>query len=45
MKKCWVNKPDSFEQAKEFDKNYYLPMSSKERLETMQSLREIYLNW
>jgi len=42
MKKIWVNKVDSFDAAQEFDDDYYLSMSSKERLETVQFLREIY---
>jgi hypothetical protein len=42
MKKIWVNKVDTFEEAKRFDENYYLSMTSKERLDTMQFLREIY---
>ena len=42
MKKIWVNKVDSFDAAQEFDDDYYLSMNSKERLETVQFLREIY---
>lgn len=42
MKKIWVNKAKSFKDAEEFDIKYYLRMSKKERLETMQFLREIY---
>ncbi len=42
MKKIWVNKVDSFDAAQEFDDDYYLSMSSKERLETVQFLREIF---
>jgi hypothetical protein len=42
-KKIWVNKSDSFEAAQDFDFDYYLSMSSKERLETVQFLRESYL--
>lgn len=42
MKKIWVNKVASFDAAQEFDDDYYLSMSSKERLETVQFLREIY---
>ena len=41
MKKIWVNKLDSFEAAEKFDENYYLSMSSSERLETVQVLREM----
>ncbi len=39
-KKIWLNKADSFEAAQNFDFDYYLSMSSKERLETVQFLRE-----
>jgi hypothetical protein len=39
-KKIWINKSDSHEAAQEFDFEYYLSMSSKERLETVQFLRE-----
>ncbi len=42
MKKVWVNKADSFEEAEKFDESYYRTMSPEERLETMQFLREIY---
>jgi intein/homing endonuclease len=42
MKKIWVNKTDSFKKAEKFDENYYLTMLERERLETMQFLREIY---
>jgi len=39
-KKIWINKSDSHEAAQEFDFEYYLSMSSSERLETVQFLRE-----
>ena len=42
MKKIWVNKAHSFEEAEKFDENYYLAMSEVERLETVQYLREMY---
>ncbi|MCK4352149.1 hypothetical protein KAW65_01950 [candidate division WOR-3 bacterium] len=42
MKKIWIHKANTWEEAKKFDENYYLSMSSKERLETMQFLRETY---
>ena len=42
MRKIWVNKADSFEEAEKFDENYYQAMSPEQRLETMQFLREIY---
>ena len=38
----WVNKAESFDAAKEYDNDYYLSMSEKERLETVQFLREEY---
>ncbi|OGL42210.1 MAG: hypothetical protein A3C43_03525 [Candidatus Schekmanbacteria bacterium RIFCSPHIGHO2_02_FULL_38_11] len=41
MKRIWINKSSSFKAANQFDINYYLSMSSLERLETMQFLREI----
>jgi len=41
-KKIWINKADSFGAAQEFDNAYYLAMSRKERLETVQFLRETY---
>ena len=40
MKKVWVKKFESFKSARQFDIDYYLSMSSTERLETMQFLRE-----
>jgi len=42
MKKIWVRKFKSFREAEEFDIRYYRAMPKKERLETMQFLREIY---
>ena len=42
MKKIWVNKANSFEEAGKFDKKYYRSMSKIEKLDTMQFLREIY---
>ncbi|MCP2597704.1 hypothetical protein NLC93_07535 [Candidatus Aminicenantes bacterium AC-335-G13] len=42
MKKIWVNKIYSFEDAERFDENYYLNMTSTERLNIMQFLRESY---
>jgi hypothetical protein len=40
MKKIWVNIARSFEEAHDFDKAYYLNLSSKERVEVVQILRE-----
>ena len=42
MKKIWVKKANSFKEAQEFDIKYYRAMSKKERVETVQLLREIY---
>jgi len=41
-KKLCVNKAKSFDAAKEYDDDYYLSMTEKERLETFQFLREEY---
>ena len=41
-KKVWVNIAHSFKEAEEFDMNYYQTMARKERLETIQLLREQY---
>ena len=40
MKKIWVNKAKSFEEAQNFDNAYYLSLSSTERVENVQFLRE-----
>ena len=42
MKKIWVNRANSFEEAQDFDNAYYLSLSSTERLESIQILREAY---
>ena len=42
--KIWFNKSISFEEAGEFDTAYYLKLSSVERLETIQILREAHFN-
>lgn len=42
MKKIWLNKAYSFEEAKKFDENYYLTMPETKRLETVQFLRDIF---
>lgn len=41
MKKIWIVKTNSFHAAQEFDDNYYLKMTSSQRLEIMQFLREV----
>ena len=40
--KIWVKKSNSFAGAQQYDDVYYLSLSSKERLETVQFLREEY---
>ena len=42
MKKIWVNKAKSFDEANDFDNEYYLRLSSAERVESVQILREEY---
>jgi len=42
MKNIWVNKPNSFKAAKNFERDYYLNMEALKRLETVQLLREWY---
>jgi len=42
MKKIWVNRARSFEEARDFDNAYYLSLSSTERVESVQILREQY---
>ena len=42
MKKIWIHKARSFSDAVAFDVHYYAAMSSKERLETVQFLREYH---
>ena len=42
MKKIWVNRTRSFEEAQDFDNTYYLSLSSTERVESVQILREQY---
>ena len=42
MNRMWVNKAGSFEEAEAFDTAYYKKMSAKERIETVQLLREHY---
>jgi hypothetical protein len=40
--KIWVKKSKSFAESQVFDDSYYLSQSEKERLETVQFLREEY---
>jgi hypothetical protein len=44
MKKIWVNRAKSFQAAQDFDHDYYLRLSSAERVESVQILREEYIN-
>ena len=41
-REIWINKANSFEEAQEFDTAYYLNLSSSERVETVQILREAH---
>ncbi len=38
----WINKAKSFGEAQDFDTAYYLNLSSTERIETVQVLREAH---
>ena len=40
MEKIWVNRAKSFEEAQDFDKAYYLRLSSAEKVENVQFLGE-----
>lgn len=42
MKRIWMRKAKSFAEAHAYDLDYYGNMSAKERLETVQFLREQY---
>ena len=41
MKKIWVHKAKSFEDAERWDRRYYREMSPKERVETVDWLRQV----
>ena len=45
MKKIWVHKAKSFEEAERFDERYYQAMSAKERVETVDWLRQVARKW
>jgi len=45
MKKIWLEKFKSFKKAEEFNRDYYAKMSPIEKWDTMQFLRETYLNF
>jgi hypothetical protein len=42
MKEIWVNRAESFDAARRFEKKYYQNLSAADRLETVQCLREMY---
>lgn len=42
MKRIWINKAGSFKEAQDFDNAHYLGLSSEERVESVQILREEY---
>jgi hypothetical protein len=42
MKKIWINRARSFEEAQNFDNEYYDSLSITERIESVQILREEY---
>jgi hypothetical protein len=42
MKKIWIHKSDSFKKAQNFETRYYSELSSLERINTVQLLREQY---
>ena len=44
-KRIWVHKARSFEEAERFERRYYLAMSAKERVETVDWLRQVARKW
>jgi hypothetical protein len=42
VQRIWMKKAKSFSEAQDHNLEYYLKMSAKERLETVQYLREQY---
>ena len=42
VRKIWIHKVNSFEEAEYFEQKYYSNMSSSQRLEIVQLLRERY---
>jgi hypothetical protein len=42
MKKIWVNKAGSFDDARRFEIGYYQKLSASQRLETVRVLREAF---
>ena len=43
-REIWINKANSFDEAQKFETAYYLNLSSAERVETVQILREAHFN-
>ena len=41
MKKIWVHKATSFQEAERFERRYYQAMSATERVETVDWLRQV----
>ena len=41
MKKIWVHKAKSFQEVERFERRYYQAMSAKERVETVDWLRQV----
>ncbi len=41
MKKIWVHKASSFKEAERFERKYYRAMSAKERVDTVDWLRQV----
>ena len=41
MKRIWVHKAKSFEDAERFERRYYRAMSARERVETVDWLRQV----
>jgi hypothetical protein len=42
MKRIWLNKARTIEEAQQFEVQYYSSMSGEERVETVQLLREMH---
>jgi len=41
MKKIWVHRARSFKEAERFEQKYYQAMSARERVETVDWLRQV----
>ena len=44
-KKVWVHIARSFDEAERFEQRYYRAMSAKERVETVDWLRQVARKW